>query len=119
VLSVYLFPQYYPLYNYEGFSDKYKKINTVLGEMQVDEVYPALRFLLNQVDEIVELEKLLDHKPTNEQVRAGIKNFNVLGDFNTIDMLADGDPLKYDSILKLPYNTIFNKLYKNKISSTF
>lgn len=38
---------------------------------------------------------------------------------NLIDALADGDVLKYDSVLYIEYNTIYIKLLMNKEQTMF
>lgn len=100
----------------------HEKIDNVKSELMglnAVAVYSVFKFIKERLEVLIKRDKTLAQEPTYEQLKAGIKNFNVLGEFNTYDMLAQGDPLKYDAILALDYNTIFNKLLKNKISANF
>ena len=109
-----------PLISDEDFN--HKKIDSVkqmLLPLNAVTVYSVFKFISNQLLKLVERDKTLAQEPTYEQQKAGIKNFNQLGEFNTYDMLALGQPWRYNDILALDYNTIFNKLLKNKISSNF
>lgn len=99
--------------------DDLEKTKALLQASDMDAVYSCVAFIVDQLKEIAEIEKKLDLKPTPEQIEAGVKNFNVLGDFNVIDQLANGDPLKYDKILRMDYNTIYNKLLKNNITAKY
>ncbi len=38
---------------------------------------------------------------------------------NTVNSLAGGDPLKYEKILEMDYNTIFMRLQMNKTEIVF
>lgn len=62
-------------------------------------------------------ENYLYNPPDAKLLQAGIKELDVLGDVNTIDSLAGGDILKWESIRRLSYNDIFNKLLKNTIEA--
>lgn len=99
--------------------EKIEELKQMLQKENAVLVYSVFKFIKEGFDRLIERDKSLHSEPTYEQIKAGIKNFNVLGEFNTIDMLAMGKPWRYDSILKMDYNTIFNKLLKNKISSNF
>lgn len=66
-------------------------------------------------DEIGELQ--LDYEA--DHVLAGIKKFERYGINNTIDALAEGDVLKWEEVLLMPYNVIFTKLRMNKDKVVF
>ncbi len=84
------------------------------------ELFTVALNLINQLKSINEIEsKMLKFTPTPEQVRAGLKEFEILGDFNTIDELAHGKPWKYKEIEDTEYNIIFAKLLKINICSKF
>ena len=98
--------------------DKAAKID--LSALDTHSVLSASNFIKAQLIERLEVEgKMITPVISAEQKQAGIDNFDKLGIFNTIDMLAQGDPLKYDKILRLDYSTIFNKLLHSNISSNF
>lgn len=97
---------YYPLMN-----PKRMKLGVVL---------PIYLGLVEQLREILTVEKsTLETPPNPEQMRAGISEFEKLGYFNSIDDLAGGDPLKYDTVLQVEYIVIYQKLLRNKISANF
>ena len=84
------------------------------------ELFTVALNLINQLKSINETEsKMLKFTPTPEQVRAGIKDFEILGDFNIIDELAHGQPWMYETIERTEYNIIFAKLLKINICSKF
>jgi hypothetical protein len=103
------------------FDDKkIERTRKVLDKMPVAEVYPFGLHLEKQLTEINKHErKLLKSEYTPEQLQAGIHEFNKLGVFNTIDMIAQGDPLKYDKVFNLPFSSVFNKLLLSNISVKF
>lgn len=84
------------------------------------ELFSVALNLINQLKSINEMEaKRLSFKPSNEQLQAGIKDFDILGDFNTIDELSKYMRLTYEEIEKLEYNVVFAVLLKLNISSKF
>ena len=92
----------------------------LLDDVLLCELYPLAENIYKQLKRIVDTEREeIVAKPTAEQIRAGIAMFDVFGVNNTIDALAGGDVLKYNDILRLDYNTIFVKLKRNKLESTF
>ncbi len=99
---------------------KIEATRKALDQMPVAEVYPFGLFLEKQLIDIKKAERVnLKSEYTPEQIQAGIHHFNKLGVFNTIDMIAQGDPLKYDAVLNLPFSSIFNKLVLSNISVNF
>ena len=104
-----------------GFnSNEVEKIKEGLLSMKVEQVYSAGLYLINQLKEIVEREaELLKSEVTEQQKRAGIESFNVLGEFNTIDMIAKDYKYTHKEVEELEYDLIFLILYKNKLTSNF
>lgn len=78
------------------------------------EAVPVALWLRGEVIKLMEKEsKLLKSEATNEEKRAGLKNFDKFGSFNLIDTLAGGDILKHDEIYKQTYDRVFLKLYRD------
>jgi hypothetical protein len=101
-------------------SSEVEKIKEGLLDMNVSSVYSVGVYLINQLKEIVEREaELLKSEITEQQKRAGIESFNVLGEFNTIDMIAKDYKYTHKEVEELEYDLIFLILYKNKLTSNF
>lgn len=101
-------------------SSKVEQIKESLLGMNVSSVYSVGVYLINQLKEIVEREaELLKSEVTEQQKRAGIESFNVLGEFNTIDMIAKDYKYTHKEVEELEYDLIFLILYKNKLTSNF
>jgi hypothetical protein len=101
-------------------SSKVEQIKGSLLGMNVSSVYSVGVYLINQLKEIVEREaELLKSEVTEQQKRAGIESFNVLGEFNTIDMIAKDYKYTHKEVEELEYDLIFLILYKNKLTSNF
>ena len=101
-------------------SSKVEQIKESLLGMNVSSVYSAGLYLINQLKELVEREaELLKSEVTEQQKRAGIESFNVLGEFNTIDMIAKDYKYTHKEVEELEYDLIFLILYKNKLTSNF
>lgn len=60
-------------------------------------------------------EKFLYSPPDAKLLQAGIRELDILEDYNLIDTLAQGDILKWKKIRKMPYSEVFNKQLKNTI----
>jgi hypothetical protein len=83
-------------------------------------VFQAYCYLLNRLIKIIERDnERLKSDITVEQKMAGIDSFNELGDFNTIDMIAEKYNYTHEQVEQLPYNLIFLILLKQNISSKF
>jgi hypothetical protein len=83
-------------------------------------VFQAYCYLLNRLIKIIERDnERLKSDITIEQKMAGIDSFNELGDFNTIDMIAEKYNYTHEQVEQLPYNLIFLILLKQNISSKF
>ena len=80
-----------------------------------------LSFILwikDELEAINQLEKnYLSGEPNIEMIASGIKELDIFGNINTIDQLAGGDVTKWEEISLLPYNVIFDKLYKTNIEN--
>ena len=101
-------------------SNEVETIKEGLLDLSVSSVYSAGLYLINQLKEIVEREgELLKSEVTEQQKRAGIDSFNVLGEFNTIDMIAKDYKYTHKEVEELEYDLIFLILYKNKLSTNF
>ncbi len=83
------------------------------------DVFRFLKFVINSINEVSELEKKLAYEPEADEERAGIEMFNEFGYFVTIDRLAGGDILKHDEVGKMPFSHVFAKLRLNQTDSIF
>lgn len=45
--------------------------------------------------------------------------FDQFGIMNTVDSLAGGDILKYEKVLRMDYNTVFAKMFRNKLEGLY
>lgn len=89
-------------------------------DLNCDVVFKAYCYLLNRLIKIIERDnERLKSEVTIEQKMAGIDSFNELGDFNTIDMIAEKYNYTHEQVEQLPYNLIFLILLKQNISSKF
>jgi len=98
---------------------KYNEITPMIEDVSFITFFSVVKNLIQQFEKIIEEEKKLNIKPTGKQIQAGIKMFAQLGEMNTIDILASGDPTKYKEVEKLEYNVAYWKLYKNKLITIF
>jgi len=65
--------------------------NEVQMQFKIVEYFPAVNFIVNGLDKIIELEvKRLTSQPKEELLMAGVEKMQVYGDLNTIDQLAGG-----------------------------
>lgn len=89
-------------------------------ELDCEVVFQAYCYLLNRLTKIIERDnERLKSDITIEQKMAGIDSFNELGDFNTIDMIAEKYNYTHEQVEQLPYNLIFLILLKQNISTKF
>ena len=85
-----------------------------------ENVFSAYNYLILQLKSIIERDNgRLKSDITVEQKQAGIDMFNELGDFNTIDMIAEKYKYSHSEVEQLSYNLIFLILLKSNISSKF
>ena len=95
----------------------YRK-DKILTKSWID-VFKFIKFVINSIDRVYELEKKLAYEPDANEENAGINMFNDFGYFVTIDRLAGGDPLKHEAVGQLPYSQVFAKLRLNQIDNIF
>lgn len=77
------------------------------------EKFLFLLWIKDQYDQINDLERTYHYIPPNpKMVAAGVRNLDVLGNLNTLDLLAQGDILKWDLVKKMTYGDVFDKLLK-------
>ena len=78
--------------------------------------FRLLLWLQHQYAKINKMEEsYLFSPPDIKLVGAGIKDLDVLGITNTIDMLAGGDVTKWAEVEQLPYSVCFEKQLKSTI----
>lgn len=99
-------------------TDHFKSV--ISKQISLTDAFAIQQNYIKQLSDIVEREKKsLNKKPTHEQMRAGISMFDEFGVMNIVDTLANGDVLKYESILNLEYNIVFLKLRKSHVESIY
>lgn len=91
-----------------------------LMEMDIVRFYSLLNDIIQQIEGVLKAEE--EHlTPTHTNVKweavEGSKRLSVMGVLPLVDNLANGDILKYDEIMKIPYQTVFNKLKLDTINS--
>jgi len=93
---------------------------SAFNDMSVYEVFGAVNYLVAKLKEMDEERyKMLHVNPTKEQVMAGIHEFDKLGEFNTIDMIARNYKYTHKEVEELEYNLVILILYRSKIQSNF
>ncbi len=90
------------------------KRKTKLENRTLKAFFAVVNFIENQFKYLGELEQKLDTETENDLIVAGIDDLNKFGDLNTIDALAGGDILRWQQILELTYEDVYNKLLKTK-----
>ena len=95
--------------------------NVTFGNVRKSRNSHKLCFLLwikEQYEKIGKMEEqYLYSPPDSKLLQAGIRELDILEDYNLIDALAQGDILKWKKIRKMPYSEVFNKQLKNTIES--
>ena len=109
--------------DYQGIIDIIQEltawgIEKIMQKTWID-IFQFLKFVDESIQKITEKEENLSYDPDADEENAGIENYNQFGYFATIDRLAGGDPLKYESIGKMEYSIIYAKLLLNKVDSEF
>lgn len=98
----------------------YFKLCSPIESFNCFDIFTRYNHLLSQLKEIIERDnERLKFDPTVEQKQAGLDNFNELGEFNTIDMIAEKYKYTHKEVEQLPYNLIFLILLKQNISRKF
>lgn len=94
---------------------KDRGLHPFLIDVQRIDVNKAMSFILWIIDEMKTIRELesqyLRSDPDVKLLQAGINKLDQFGLLNTLDNLAKGDILKYDSIRELRYNVVFDKQY--------
>jgi hypothetical protein len=97
---------------YSGISD--------FDSYSVTDVYGAINYVISKLREMdKERYTMLNFKPTKEQEMAGISKFDELGEFNTIDTIAQKYKYTHREVEDLEYNLVILILYRSKIQSNF
>ena len=97
---------------YSGISD--------FDSYSVTDVYGAINYVISKLREMdKERYTMLNFKPTKEQEMAGISKFDELGEFNTIDTIAQKYKYTHKEVEDLEYNLVILILYRSKIQSNF
>ena len=102
---------------------KYLEIAELLFDkkFRIIKIQELISFILWVRDEILHINKIEKAKLHNntepELIQAGIKQLDVFGNINIIDSLANGDVLKWDLILQLPYYRVLDKLAKSNVEN--
>ncbi len=98
-----------------------KKKKLTLGMVKRLRNKDKFLFLLWVKDQLKKLGQLeaqyLSAPPDPKKVAAGISELDALGAINTVDLLAQGDILKWNQIRALPYGQVFEKLLKSTIEA--
>jgi len=99
----------------------YSKLDEIdILNASCESVFSAYNYLILQLKSIIERDNgRLKSDITIEQKQAGIDMFNELGDFNTIDMIAEKYGYLHSEVEQLSYNLIFLILLKSNISTKF
>ncbi len=90
------------------------KAKRKFDKWKLKKFFAVVNFIENQFKYLGELEQKLDTETENDLIVAGIDDLNKFGDLNTIDALAGGNILKWQQVLELPYEDVYNKLLKTK-----
>lgn len=100
----------------EAFSLTLAKPLTEILKINPLERFRLLIWLENQYKIINEIEsKYLISPPDIKMIAAGVRDLDVLGVTNVIDLLANGDITKWKDVEMLPYHMCFDKQLKLSI----
>jgi len=92
-------------------------IKETLNRTEIER-FRILIWIEKQYEKINAIEKrYLERPPDFKMLAAGIKNLDVLGVVNVVDMLANGDITKWSQIEQLPYSKCFEKQLKTVLES--
>lgn len=79
-------------------------------------VLPLGNYIIKDLFRILEREaRTLKYTPDRKELLAGVNDLSKFGEKNLVDALAGGDVLKHNDVLKLPYNTVYLKLYQDSV----
>jgi len=117
ILAIYLQPI---IDNSKLNLDSVENLATKLQSESFVKIYSVAKNIINQFNDLMTYEnKMLSEKASPEQIRAGVKMFEQLGDFNAVDKLANGQIWMYETVKEIDYDTIILKLYKDKLERQF
>ncbi len=88
-----------------------------LLKTRIKDFFMALNWLRNEIQNLLENEKLLVIEPDPEQTEAGIDELNIFKDMNILIPLSKEYCEPPEVIAEWRYSTIFTLLYHAKISS--
>lgn len=89
-----------------------------LMNLKITEFYGFFNYIINQLEALLATEErhlVSEHVDFKWEAVEGSKRLSKLGILPMIDNLAQGDILKYEQILDLPYMTVFKKLMLDRI----
>lgn len=91
-----------------------------LEDLSVYDFFACFNYLELQIKDLAErLNNMPQPTITPEQIEAGAEDFNILGEFVSIDNIARTYSRTHDEVLLWSYSTIFNILYKNNLNAIF
>jgi hypothetical protein len=115
IVAIYLQPH---IHNTSFNPDKVQDALIEVLKMSVATIVPLGDFYIKDMLRIIEREqKTLKYTPDRKELLAGVQDLNKFGEKNLVDALAGGDVLKHDDVLKLPYNTVYLKLYQDNVKA--
>ncbi|CAL2085070.1 hypothetical protein [Tenacibaculum sp. 190524A02b] len=80
--------------------------------------FAVYKWITEQLSSISKTEEQeLSYEPSSEEKEAGVDMLQEFEYTVSLDILANGDILKYDEILKQPYAVIFRKLCLDKVKN--
>ncbi len=105
--------------------DQIKSVSRVYGieeevliNMKVTTFFSLFNYVVKELTAIIETEqKTLTGSHKSEMIQAGVEKLKQFGVLTTIDSLAGGNVLKWQSILEERYSTVYTKMYMNKVRS--
>ncbi len=92
-----------------------------IQEVKVISLISSFKWVVEQIEKIAEVEKheAGESKATAKEIAAGIENFQKFSFYNSLHALTNGDPLKEDAVMQLPYWQIFRNLNMRSMKKEF
>ena len=85
------------------------------AKLEMFNAFSAYKWIAEQCAEIVKIEvQELSSEMSDEEKEAGAEELQEFGYSLALDGMANGDLLKYDAYLKLPYVKVFRKMCMDK-----
>lgn len=85
--------------------------------LRLYEFYRAYNYIIEQIKDILEKEKILQSEPDNRLISAGIEKMNIFGPLNIIDDIARRYSQPPMEVENWSYNWIFSLSLKIKIEN--